>query len=293
MGTGGIIFLVIAGFWVVYLVPVLARERAARLENRDGDRSSAAVRVLERPAAQRPSHRVVLTADRPLVSDRMPARPTPDLAETLRRRSATDRLATRVRAWAALVGVVVLVATGLAAPFGAVPWWAPVAAVGWLGAVVVSGAVSAAGARRRHAPVRRTAVDLPPRARRVATEVFDARASRPAPPPASSPVAAPSTIPAGRATGVEAPRRAAVGEQGDGTWTPAAVPAPVYVNKPVSPRPPALPWSLPPVALGDAEPGRAATGPSTPPREQSGTAPAADDAAPMAEQPPERRSAAG
>ncbi|MFC5381847.1 hypothetical protein [Aquipuribacter nitratireducens] len=280
MGAGGIILLVIVGLWAVYLVPVLVSERAARLENRDGDRSSAAVRVLERPAAQRPSHRVVLTADRPVVSDRLPARPTPDLAATLRERSRRDRLVTRVRGLAALAGLVGLLVTGVLLGVGVVPWWAPVLAGGWLVGAVASGAVAAASTRRRRSPVVRTAADLPPRARRVATEVFDARAGR-----SGAPLAPRPARPAASEVARPAERAA---ETSDGTWTPAEVPAPVYATKPVSHRPPALPWSLPPVALGDAEPIVSSSRPQAPVE-----APSAEQAEATGDEQPERRSAAG
>ncbi|MGJ7442227.1 hypothetical protein [Aquipuribacter sp. MA13-6] len=240
MGTGGIIFVAILALWGLYLVPVLVKERAARLDHRGGDHSSGAVRVLHRPAAQRPSRRVVLTADRPLVSDDLPARPTRDLAEALRRDARRTRLGVRVRAWAALLGAAALLVTAGSALAGTMPVWAPAVAGAWLTGVLVTGA-AVAGVRRRAtaAPVRVRA--LPPRAHRVATEVFDDRATRPAAP--RTQVAEPPALPA-VAGGTEAARPEHAAE----TWTPVEVPGPVYASKPASHRPPALPWSMPATA---------------------------------------------
>jgi len=235
---GGIIFLTILALWAFYLVPVLVKERASRLDSRAGDRTSPAVRVLQRPPALRPSHRVVLTADRPVVSDDLPARPTRDLAVRLRAEARTARVGVRARAAAALVGAVALLVAGPSSALGALPWWTVGVAGAWLAAVVVSGAVAASGRRRASAtPVGRTAA-LAPRAHRVATEVFDGRVARLSAP--AVPVAAASDDAA----------RSVVAGQGE-AWTPVQVPSPVYASKPVSHRPPALPWSMPPAAATD------------------------------------------
>lgn len=235
---GGIIFIAILALWAVYLVPLLVRERASRLDSRAGDRTSPAVRVLQRPPAQRLSHRVVLTVDRPVVSEDLPARPTRDLARTLRAQAVKQRTAVRLRAAGALVGVVALLLTGAAAVVGALPWWSLAVAAGWLTGVLATGAVAASSARRTDAPAPR-ATALPPRARRVATEVFDGRVSRPA---------APLTAPVEVEPAAEVPaERTRAGQ----VWTPTELPGPVYASKPVSHRPPALPWSLPPVAPED------------------------------------------
>lgn len=253
VGSGGIIFLGILTLWVVYLVPVLVRERTSRLESRAADRTSAAVRVLSRPAAQRPSRRVVLTPGRPVVADNLPARPTADLAAELRRSAERARLGTRIRGVAALVGVVALVATAIAFPAGVLPWWSVAAAGGWLSAVVVGGAVTASSRRRAAAPARRVAA-LPPQAYRVATELFDDRAAE----RAERVERAAAPVETRVAAAAEEPEVA----EADQEWTPVSVPSPVYASKPMSPRAPALPWSMPPVAFEDgvtpapAEPGR-------------------------------------
>lgn len=226
--------MAILGLWAVYLIPVLVKERASRLDSRADDRTSAAVRVLQRPAAERPSRRVVLTVDRPVVSDRMPARPTRDLATSLRRDARRTRLGVRLRGLAALVGLVALVAGAIAAGAGVASWWVPAAAVGWLTGVVVTGAVTTALRRRSVAPVTRVPA-LEPRARRVATEVFDDRVVR-----ATGP----------RVTEVVRPAPAVASvEVEDAGWTPVEVPGPVYASKPASHRPPALPWSMPPAGF--------------------------------------------
>lgn len=267
VGTGGIIFVAILALWGLYLVPVLVKERAARLDHRAGDHSSGAVRVLQRPAAQRPSRRVVLTVDRPVVSDDLPALPTPGLAQTLQRDARRTRLGVRLRAWAALIGVVALVVTAGTAVAGTLPVWAPAVAGAWLTGVLVTGA-AVAGVRRRAsaAPVRVRA--LPPRAHRVATEVFDDRATRPAAPRAD--LAEPAGVPAAdRADRVAGAGGADRPEHAEQTWTPVEVPGPVYASKPASHRPPALPWSMP--APAEAAP---AAQPST--QDAPGEAPAAD-----------------
>ena len=99
-----------------------------------------------------------------------------------------------------------------------------------------------------------------PRAHRVATEVFDGRVARlstpavavsralaPAGRPARTPVTASSSAGSAGSTG----STASTGPTGE-PWTPVEVPAPVYVSKPVSHRPPTLPWSMPPAAQDDA-----------------------------------------
>lgn len=235
MPTGGIIFLTILALWAFYLVPVLVKERASRLDSRAGDRTSPAVRVLQRPPAQRPSHRVVLTADRPVVSDDLPARPTRDLAVRLRAEARTARVGVRARALAALVGVAALLVAGGATALGALPAWTVVVAAVWLAAVLGSGAVAASARRRAAATPVGPGVTLPPRAHRVATEVFDGRVAR---------LSAPSAPAARPAARTAQPAAAPLGEP----WTPVEVPAPVYASKPVSHRPPTLPWSMPPAA---------------------------------------------
>ena len=245
--TGGIIFLTILALWAFYLVPVLVKERAARLDTRAGDRTSPAVRVLQRPPRQRPSHRVVLTADRPVVSDDLPARPTPDLAVRLRAQARTARVGVHARAVAAVVGAVALLVAGTGTGLGLLPGWTAGVAGAWFAAVVLSGAVAASGRRRAVAtPVGRAAT-LPPRAHRVATEVFDGRVARLS-------VGAPPAITSAATYPLAA--RTALADRSV-TWLPVQVPGPVYASKPVSHRPPALPWSMPPAAadevLGEAD----------------------------------------
>ncbi len=273
---GGVIFVAILALWGLYLVPVLVKERAARLDHRAGEATSGAVRVLQRPAAERPSRRVVLTVDRPLVSDDLPALPTRDLARTLERDARRARLGVRARAGAAVLGVVGLAVAAVTSLTGALPVWSVAVAGAWLGGVLLTGAVVAASRRRSAAaPVRVKA--LPPRAHRVATEVFDDRAGRPVPRPATvEPVVAPAAL-------TEPAQRP---ESAQETWTPVEVPGPVYASKPASHRPPALPWSMP--AAPPAPAAEVADAPAS-----DDEAPAEIDLRPAAEPAEQQRSAAG
>jgi len=252
VGFGGIIFVAILTLWGLYLVPVLVKERTARLDNRSGERSSSTLRVLQRPPAQRPSRRVVLTVGRPLVSDDLPARPTRDLAVALLAEARRARLGVRLRGAAALLGVVGLLVAVLGTAAGVFPGWTLALAGSWLIGVLAAGAVAAAVRRREVAPTARVN-SLPPRAYRVATEVFDDRAVRstatesallPAVRSSAAIGAVTSDLsPAAVPMATDAPREQAA------TWTPVEVPVPVYASKPVSRRPPALPWSMPPAAF--------------------------------------------
>ena len=116
------------------------------------------------------------------------------------------------------------------------PVWTVAVAGAWLAAVLVSGAVASAARRRAAAAPTSAAVALPPRAHRVATEVFDGRVARL--------TAGAAERPAVRARRPSGPSRTTA-EPADDAWTPVEVPSPVYASKPVSHRPPALPWSMP------------------------------------------------
>jgi len=280
VGTGGIIFVAILALWGLYLVPVLVKERAARLDHRSGEASSGAVRVLHRPQAQRPSRRVVLTVDRPLVSDDLPALPTRDLAQTLGRDARRARLGVQVRSGAALLGVVAILVAAVASAAGSFPVWSVAVAGAFLSGVLASGAVAAAARRRATAaPVRIST--LPPRAHRVATEVFDDRAVRPAAPGADEVV-----LPAAVTVAADSVRP----EDAEETWTPVEVPGPVYASKPASHRPPALPWSMPASEVATEPEYVDLTAPQDVPAE---TGPAAIDLRDTDEPAEQRRSAAG
>ncbi len=138
--------------------------------------------------------------------------------------------------------------------------------------MLASGAVAARARRRAAAAPASTAVALPPRAHRVATEVFDGRVARLAGPAVSAPAAGALSPAAGRTVAQRlAAQRAAdqaavdavdhelAGRADDG-WTPVEVPSPVYASKPVSHRPPTLPWSMPPAAPVDDAPEAADAG---------------------------------
>ena len=245
MGSGGVIFLIILGVWALYLVPVILRELGERAQARAYDRESDSARVLRRPPADREARRVVLTAGRPVVRDDLPARPSGEVAVALREAVRRDRQATRLRAGAALVGLVALLVTTVAAALSSLPSWSVALAGGWVGAVVAAGAVSAAARRRRGASVRSAGRPVAPGpvARRATTLFDDRQASAQATEPAE-PVA-PAVTEDSRAT-------VAVRAVED-SWTPVPVPRPTYTAKTVSQRPPALPWSFPPVGPTAAE----------------------------------------
>ena len=254
MGSGGIIFLIILGVWALYLVPVILRELGERAQARAYDRDSDSARVLQRPPADRDARRVVLTAGRPVVRDDLPARPAGEVAMALREAARRERRATRLRAVAAVVGLVALVVTTVAAASSSLPWWSVAIAASWLGAVLAAGAVSAAARRRRGAPAIgavRTATTRP--VVRRATTVFDGRTGATQAP--VLPVAPVSQQPvAGDARGSSGSSGATVAvETADAGWTPVSVPRPTYTAKTVSQRPPALPWSFPAVGPSAAE----------------------------------------
>lgn len=258
MGSGGIIFLIILGVWALYLVPVILRELGERAQARAFDRESDSARVLQRPPADRDARRVVLTAGRPLVRDDLPARPAGEVAAALREGARRERRATRLRAVAALAGLVAVVVTTVAAGFTALPWWSVAVAGSWLGAVLAAGAVSAAARRRRGAPAI-SPVARPVTTRQVvrrATTVFDGRTG----------ATQASVEPAAQAPQpeVDAPSRAGATvavEAADAGWTPVSVPRPTYTAKTVSQRPPALPWSFPAVGPSAAEAAAATAAP--------------------------------
>lgn len=276
MVQGGIIFLVILGVWAFYLVPVVARELDERAKARAAEQSSDSARVLHRTPVDRDARRVVLTAGRPVVRDDLPARAAGPVEGVLRRAALQDRSATRLRAAGAVLGMVVLLVTGALAATSTLPWWSVTVPFAWVGAVLTAGAVAAAARRRRVQPPRgvvRMARSVP--AVRRPSVLFDAQ-------PAgllSAPVATPLEA--------AAPQRAVAARPAvvsGAEWTPVQVPLPTYTTKTVAPRPPALPWSLPPLRPTSAEAAVA----------QAGAAPAAVEGAPTErdEAAEERRSAA-
>lgn len=286
MGSGGIIFLIILGIWALYLVPVILRELGERAQARVFDRESDSARVLQRPPADRDARRVVLTAGRPVVRDDLPARPAGEVAAALREGARRERRATRLRAVAALVGLVAVVVTTVAAAATSLPWWSVAIAASWLGAVLVAGAASAAARRRRGAPAI-TPVARPTASRQVvrrATTVFDGRTG------ATQAPVEPAAAKAEQPTSVQRSDRAGATvsvETADAGWTPVSVPRPTYTAKTVSQRPPALPWSFPAVGPSAAEAAAATAAPVDVP------APAAHPGDLGDERGDERRSAAG
>ncbi len=211
------------------------------------------MRVLQRPAAQRPSHRVVLTAGPPRGLRRPARAPDPRPRRSGSAREArTGRPAPRcARAAEPSLGVVaLLVAGGLGdrracCPGGRSPSPGP----GW-----------AACSRAAPSPRQRVAGPRPPilgpgrpcrpRAHRVATEVFDDRVARLTRSGSPCRLRRPSAVDEAHAVAAdEAPL-------GGEPWTPVDVPGPVYASKPVSHRPPALPWSMPAVRPPQQDAGR-------------------------------------
>lgn len=292
MGSGGIIFLIILGVWALYLVPEIVRELSARAQAQAFDRESDSARVLQRQPTRRDSRRVVLTAGRPAVRDDLPPRATGDVAVALRRTARQERRATRLRAVAAAAGAAVLLVAFVLALTTSLPWWSLAVPAGWLGAVLVAGALASARRRRRGsvpvAPARATAAR---QLARRATSVFDDRQAGATAAPSAAAAAAdgPAAVePTPVATPEVARDTAPVVASGD-SWTPVSVPLPTYTAKAVSQHPPALPWSFPPVGPTSAEAAEAAAA-SAAAVDSPVTRPAAPD---QDEHLDERHSAAG
>ncbi len=127
MGLSGIIFVVLALAWAVYLVPKALKHHDELARTRSVDRFSSAMRVLARrePVDARNARLVVTparTADRVVV----PSRPQPSVAS---RRAAARAAARRRRHVLFVLLGADLVVAGLAG-FALLPWWSVAVPVG-------------------------------------------------------------------------------------------------------------------------------------------------------------------
>ncbi|WP_460871256.1 divisome protein SepX/GlpR [Nocardioides pakistanensis] len=135
MDLSGIIFVVLAIAWAVYLVPKALRHHEEMARTRSVDRFSTAMRVLARrePVDKR-STRLVVTPARynerillPSQSDRDEA-PAPAIDPAARRRSiaarrAAARAAARRRRHVTLVLLITDLVVGVLAAFSVLAWW--------------------------------------------------------------------------------------------------------------------------------------------------------------------------
>lgn len=123
----GIIFVVLAVAWAVYLVPKALRHHDEVARTRSVDRFSNAMRVLaRREPVDRRNARLVVTPARSTDRVVVPVRPQPSPAA--RRAAARAAARRRRRVLAVLLGLD-LVVTALAA-LAVVPWWAVAVPVG-------------------------------------------------------------------------------------------------------------------------------------------------------------------
>ncbi len=222
-----LIFLVVIGLWLAYLVPSWVRRREHLSASRFNDRFSTAMRVLDR------REDVPDRSDRPAAPSYLLTPPRPPLAiendEPLVE-VAADRGRARfplVAAVAATLLVVSLVAvpgTVALAALALAPAWAPVAACAAAAGVLVG---LRARARRRARTLRRqgSSAVLDPSSVVLANGSLLGRADVDGEGADAAPVAA--VEPAGAASRESLP----------GEWTPVPVPLPAYLLKDEVPRP--------------------------------------------------------
>jgi hypothetical protein len=116
----GIIFVVLAVAWAVYLVPKALKHHDEVARTRSVDRFSTAMRVLaRREPVDRRNARLVVTPARSAERVVLPSRPEPPVAA---RRAAARAAARRRRRVLAVLLVADLAVTALAA-FAVLPWW--------------------------------------------------------------------------------------------------------------------------------------------------------------------------
>ncbi|HEU4515508.1 MAG TPA: hypothetical protein VFR87_20540 [Nocardioidaceae bacterium] len=127
MGLSGIIFVVLALAWAVYLVPKALKHHDEMARTRSVDRFSTAMRVLARrePVDNR-NARLVVTPAR--TTDRVVVPPLPLPSVAARRAAARAAARRRRHVLFALLGIDLVVA-GLAA-FAVLPWWSVAVPVG-------------------------------------------------------------------------------------------------------------------------------------------------------------------
>jgi hypothetical protein len=238
----GIIFVVLALAWAVYLIPKALKHHDEVARTRSVDRFSTAMRVLaRREPVDRRNARLVVTPPRSTQRVLIPSRPTPQTesstsaAVTQRRsdmRRAAARAAARRRRRVTYVLLTADVAVAALAAFALLPWWSVAVPVAL---TVVFLALCRRQVRRENdtlwAPTRVTDV-APRRAIRVDTAYGSPAAAQSAHDEYSAdedtvqiPVAELETV-------------AVPVETVDGTslWDPLPVTLPTYVNKARAPR---------------------------------------------------------
>jgi hypothetical protein len=129
----GIIFVILALAWAVYLIPKALKHHDEVARTRSVDRFSTAMRVLaRREPVDRRNARLVVTPPRSTQRVLVPSRPAPQAGETVspaaspRRaaaRRAAARAAARRRRRVTYVLLTTVVAVTVTAAFALIPWW--------------------------------------------------------------------------------------------------------------------------------------------------------------------------
>jgi hypothetical protein len=237
----GIIFVVLALAWAVYLIPKALKHHDEVARTRSVDRFSNAKRVLaRREPVDRRNARLVVTPPRSTQRVMVPSRPAPQAQETLspaaspRRaavRRAAARAAARRRRRVTYVLLTADVAVAALAAFALLPWWSVAVPVALTVAFLV---LCRRQVRRENdavwAPQRST--DLAPRRAIRVDTAYGSPAAQPAHDEHSAdeetvqiPVAELETV----AVPVET-------VDGSSLWDPLPVTLPTYVNKARAPR---------------------------------------------------------
>jgi hypothetical protein len=236
----GIIFVILALAWAVYLIPKALTHHDEVARTRSVDRFSTAMRVLaRREPVDRRNARLVVTPPRSTQRVLVPSRPAPQAEDSpsaaaaprraAARRAAARAAARRRRRVTYVLLTLVMVVTGLAA-FALLPWWSVAVPVAL---TVLYLALCRRQVRRESdavwAPSAATDV-APRRAIRVDTAYGSAAAD-----PAHEDSADEDTvqIPVGDLETVAVPVETV---DGSSLWDPLPVTLPTYVNKARAPR---------------------------------------------------------
>lgn len=226
MGSG-LIYAVIIVMWAAYFIPRWLRRHEELSESRSVERFDRAMRILSRREPT-PDRRYVV----------MPPRPEPARRSVPAQRSRAGQRTRgsvavgRRRVLAALL-LATLVTAG-ATPFSPLPWWAPVAGLGFVVAYVVHLRLQARSSRTVHRT--RQAVRKRSRSRLMRFDAVERL------------MAIRRELAAERAEderrwqeAEEAERRLREAEEerrhaAEAGWSPVPVPLPTYVSKPMAPR---------------------------------------------------------
>jgi hypothetical protein len=237
----GIIFVILALAWAVYLIPKALKHHDEVARTRSVDRFSTAMRVLaRREPVDRRNARLVVTPPRSTQRVLVPSRPAPQAEDshspaTSPRRAAARRAAARAaarrrRRVTYVLLTLVMVVTGLAA-FALLPWWSV--------AVPVALTVLYLALCRRQVRCESDAIWAPSAATDVAPRrairVDTAYGSAAADPAHDEHSADEDTvqIPVGDLETVAVPVETV---DGSSLWDPLPVTLPTYVNKARAPR---------------------------------------------------------